>query len=88
MLVKVKEYERENAKLFKEILKFNPTQNCFMHRHTCIYIYSTDKRQGISRLRFDHGCTSYEPRSKRGETRRNGGLNEALPRYKRITTTV
>ena len=42
--------------------------------------YSTDQRQGILRLCFDRGSASYEPRSTRGETRRNRGLNEALPR--------
>ena len=49
---------------------------------------STDQRQGILRLRFDRGSASYEPRLKRGETRRNRGLNEAQPRSKRGPTAV
>ena len=47
---------------------------------SALYMYSTDQRQGILRLRFDRGSASYEPRLKRGETRRYRDLNEALPR--------
>ena len=44
-------------------------------------MYSIDQRQDILRLRFDRGSVSYEPRSKRGETRHNRGLNVARYMY-------
>ena len=65
----------------------------YFYVHVLVYIllqciYSTEQRQGILCLRFDRGSAAYEPRSKRGETRRNRGLNEAQPRSERGATAV
>ena len=50
--------------------------------------YSTDQRQGIMHLRFDRGSASLRTRSKRGETRRKRGQNEAQTRSERGATAV
>ena len=56
---------------------------------TCVHMiqYRSETRYStcILCLRFDRGSASYEPWLKRGETRRNRGLNEAQPRSKRGT---